>query len=317
MSCTHRSFTRVHSIRTRCKGECKGRKNYTILVYEEQLKRRHRQSSNIQLPNIPPLHKCKINIHIRRSDSYIVTRLLNHRHHLHKDPKLHFQMIQNALKRFWLSSRMPRWHVFRLLQKLQNKELEVDSFYTTPKHVFASPTINMVPSVRSEKGGKVPFVYSLQHRFCFLRRWRQSSVDLSETLGSKTHLSNYSDSQMISHCWHRKLIHNNLHHDRRLLQEIENVLDLLYPKATIHVNICPNGEKCGEGWRRYLHCNNSVIDYGFFCKEIGSDGSFILGAKFLVYLSPKVNGWTRHNTRHQKGMGTYWFIREVLPTLAY
>ena len=137
---------------------------------------------------------------------------------------------------------MLHWHVFHLLQRPQSTELEVDLFCTMPKLVFVSPTINTDPS---QDRGRVPFVYSLPHRFCFPRRWRQNSVDLSETLGSKTHLSNYSDFQMIWHCWHRKLTHNNLLHDRTPLQEIENVLDLLYPKA-MATSILVHDRKCGE-----------------------------------------------------------------------
>jgi hypothetical protein len=63
------------------------------------------------------------------------------------------------------------------------------------------------------------------------------------------------------------------------------------------------------GWAD-LHCDDSIVDDGFFCKEVGSDGGFILCAELFVYLGRSV----LRTDRDKVGL-TYWFMRDVLPTL--
>ena len=64
-----------------------------------------------------------------------------------------------------------------------------------------------------------------------------------------------------------------------LRREIENVLVQLYPRAIYTINITSK-----EGWVDYLHCNDSVIDGGFFGEKICADSGFVLGTELFVYL---------------------------------
>ena len=115
-------------------------------------------------------------------------------------------------------------------------------------------------------------------------------------LGSRIRLSSGLSFQRIFGCLRRRRGRNSRHHDKRQRLEIESVLVPPCPRAELE-KVCP---------QKYLHGDNSIIDDGFLGEEVSADGCLVLSAELLVDLIL---------VRLFRHRATYWFIKDVLPTL--